>query len=171
MRGLPINKNWRFSLNNPEGAHLTETPDDEWENVSLPHDWSIELPYDRENGEACTGYLQGGLGWYRKHFITTQEMSENRIILNFDGIYNRASIYCNGQLVKFHPYGYSPCLVDVTDYLNPVGKDNCVAVRVDHTRYADSRWYSGSGIYRKVSMHILPQIHIPVWGTFFPHRR
>lgn len=167
MRGLPINKNWRFSLNNPEGAHLTETPDDEWENVSLPHDWSIELPYDRENGEACTGYLQGGLGWYRKHFITTQEMSENRIILNFDGIYNRASIYCNGQLVKFHPYGYSPCLVDVTDYLNPVGKDNCVAVRVDHTRYADSRWYSGSGIYRKVSMHILPQIHIPVWGTFF----
>ena len=75
----------------------------------------------------------------------------------------------NGEKVKFHPYGYSPLCIEVTEYLNGVGDENIIAVSVDHERYADSRWYTGSGIYRKVSMYILPKVHIPVWGTFLQH--
>lgn len=164
MRGLPLLKDWKFILGEPEGVHLLSTDDSHFKTVDLPHDWSVAFSFDQEKGESCTGYLLGGIGWYRKHFMTTKDMAHNTIIINCDGIYNRATIYCNGKRVTFHPYGYSPCLVDVTDYLNPLGEDNVIAIKVDHTRYADSRWYTGSGIYRKVSMHILPMIHIPVWG-------
>lgn len=167
MRGIPFTKDWKFYLGEPEAPHLLTTDDSSWRTLDLPHDWSVEGSFDREKGEACTGFLLGGIGWYRKHFTTTEAMQDKKVLMNFDGIYNRASIYCNGHLVCFHPYGYSPCLVDITAYLNPLNEDNVLAVRVDHSRYADSRWYTGSGIYRKVAMHILPQVHIPVWGTFF----
>ena len=75
---------------------------------------------------ACTGFLLGGIAWYRKHFITTNEMINNKVIINFDGIYNNASVYVNNKLVSFHPYGYSPLLVDVTDYLHPLNRNNFV---------------------------------------------
>lgn len=165
MRGINILEDWKFYLGEPEAAHRSETDDSHWRSVNIPHDWSVELPFDGEKGQACTGFLLGGIGWYRKHFETKERMLGCEVILSFDGIYNRASIYCNGTLVKFHPYGYSPTKVDVTAYLNPLGTDNVIAVRVDHSRYADSRWYTGSGIYRKVSMYILPKVHIPVWGV------
>ncbi|EES72366.1 glycosyl hydrolase family 2, sugar binding domain protein [Paenibacillus sp. oral taxon 786 str. D14] len=167
MRGIPFNIGWKFFLGEPEAPHLTTTNDADWRTVSLPHDWSVELSFDQEKGEACTGYLPGGIAWYRKHFVTDENMAGKKIYLHFDGIYNRASVYCNGKLLRFHPYGYSPFVVDITDFLNPVHEDNVIAVKVDHSRYADSRWYTGSGIYRKVSMHILPKLHIPVWGTFY----
>ncbi len=167
MRGISFTKNWKFSLEEPEAPHLLSTDDSSWRTLDLPHDWSVEMSFDKEKGEACTGYLLGGIGWYRKQFISTEDMVDKKINLNFDGIYNRANIYCNGKLVTFHPYGYSPCVVDISDCLNPINENNVIAVKVDHTRYADSRWYTGSGIYRKVSMHILPKVHIPVWGTYF----
>ncbi len=165
MRGISINSNWKFNLDNGLGYHLADLNDNSWRTVNLPHDWSVEFPFDKDKGEACTGFLLGGIAWYRKHFITTNEMINNKVIINFDGIYNNASVYVNNKLVSFHPYGYSPLLVDVTDYLHPLNTDNVIAVKVDHSRYADSRWYTGSGIYRKVSMYILPEVHIPVWGT------
>jgi len=164
MRGKEILDNWRFYLGEPEGAHLLATDDTAWRTIDLPHDWSVEFSFDKEKGEACTGFLVGGIGWYRKHIITTENMIDKKVVLNFDGIYSRGTIYCNGEVICFHPNGYTPVLADITDYLKPVGEDNVVAVRVDHSRYADSRWYTGSGIYRKVSMHILPKIHIPIWG-------
>ena len=99
----------------------------------MPHDWSVELPYDKEKGQGCTGFLLGGTGWYRKHFMTTEDLVDKKVILNFDGIYNRSNIYCNGNLITFHPNGYSPCLVDISKYLNSCGEDNCVAVKVDRT--------------------------------------
>jgi len=167
MRGIDFSSNWKFILDNQPGMHLLEYDDTSWKDVTLPHDWSIEKPFDKENGQACTGFLTGGIGWYRKRFITTRDMENQNVEVDFDGIYNRSTIYCNGQKVKFHPYGYSPCLVDITKYLNPVGNENVIAVCVDHSRYADSRWYTGSGIYRKVSMNILPEVHIPIWGTYF----
>ncbi|MFI3207459.1 MAG: glycoside hydrolase family 2, partial [Clostridia bacterium] len=190
MRGIDFNNDWKFRLAeetspaitkeqcgiwNPwhAGADVyTETvrfdeDDTSWRTVRLPHDWSVEFPFDTEKGDGATGYLLGGTGWYRKHFVTTEEMAKSKVFVNFDGIYNRANIYCNGKFIVFHPYGYSPCLIDLTPYLNPIGQDNVISVKVDHTRYADSRWYTGSGIYRKVSMYILPQVNIPVWGLYF----
>ncbi|MFI2856574.1 glycoside hydrolase family 2 TIM barrel-domain containing protein [Paenibacillus sp. JSM ZJ436] len=165
MRGIPWNEDWRFTLEEPEAPHLLHTDDSTWRTVRLPHDWSVKFPFDPEL-EACTGYLPGGTGWYRKRFITSPEMTEQKVFLNFDGIYNRASIYCNGSLVRFHPSGYSPCLIEITDQLHGVDEENVIAVKVDRTRYADSRWYTGSGIYRKVALHLLPKLHIPVWGTY-----
>lgn len=188
MRGLDFNNNWKFKLEeqldtknvkwggwNPwmEGSaayydSISHAEDDNsWREVRLPHDWSVEFDFDLEKGEGCTGYLLGGKGVYRKHFATEESFISKKVIVNFDGIYNRATIYCNKKKIKFHPYGYSPCLVDITNYLKPLGEDNVLTVHVDHSRYADSRWYTGSGIYRKVSLHVLNQVNIPVWGTFF----
>lgn len=184
MRGTEFNHNWKFhkieekpsthtSIKSWDyreaierhGLHMSQYDDSSWSKVVLPHDWSILEPYDKEEGEGCTGYLLGGIGWYRKLFVTTKEMKENKTFVLFDGIYNRSNIYCNGQLVTFHPYGYSPCLIDLTDYLNKEGKENILAIRVDRTRYADSRWYTGAGIYRNVTLHVLPPCYIPVWGV------
>ncbi|MFI3237379.1 MAG: glycoside hydrolase family 2 TIM barrel-domain containing protein [Lachnospiraceae bacterium] len=189
MRGIDFNENWKFRLadelkrgessehktgwqpyaNNADryfyAVHMDED-DSTWETVRLPHDWSIDLPFDLEKGEGCTGYLMGGIGWYRKYFVTTEEMLGKKVLVNFDGIYNRSNIYCNNEFITFHPYGYSPCLVDISEYLKPLGEENVISVKVDHSRYADSRWYTGSGIYRKVSMHILNQVNIPVWGVY-----
>lgn len=166
MRGISFNKGWKFTLEDVEAPHLITSNDDSWQGVDIPHDWSINQPFDKEKGDGCTGYLLGGIGWYRKRFVTTKEMKDKEVWIIFDGIYNRSNIYINGKLVKFHPYGYSPVAINLSEYLNEVDCENLIAVKVDHTRYADSRWYTGSGIYRKVSMHILPKVNIPVWGTF-----
>ena len=178
MRGIDFNTGWKFALSELPtvknktidgeitNAHLVDMDDSSWRDVRIPHDWSREFT-PSEEFEGCTGYMPGGMAWYRKKFVTTEEMIGKKVLINFDGIYNRATIYCNGEYITFHPFGYSPCLIDISDFLNAKGEENLIAVRVDHTRYADSRWYSGSGIYRKVSMHILPETHIPVWGTFF----
>ncbi len=166
MRGLDFNRNWKFQETDElQDVHLLDYDDKQWEVVNLPHDWSTYKPYDSEKGEGCTAYLLGGVAWYRKKFVTTKEMANHIVNIQFDGIYNRSNIYCNGEFITFHPFGYSPCLVDLTPYLEPEGEENIIAVHVDHSRYADSRWYSGSGIYRKVSMHIMPKCHIPVWGV------
>ena len=83
-----FNSNWKFILDDQPGIHLLEYDDTSWKDVTLPHDWSIEKPFDKENGQACTGFLAGGIGWYRKRFITTRDMENQNVEVNFDGIYN-----------------------------------------------------------------------------------
>lgn len=158
-------KNWRFTKDVVEGAHLNEYDDSSWEIVSIPHDWSIEGEFDGEKGEGCTGFLLGGLGWYRKSFITTRDMAEGITEICFDGVYNNCDVYINGKYLGFHPYGYSAFHYDLSQYLNEVNEENIIAVRVDHTRYADSRWYTGSGIYRKVDLLTRSKVSIPIWGV------
>ncbi len=159
---MDFNQEWSFHLGELLDGHLMCGSEAEFKAVTIPHDYSIEQPYDKEQGDGCTGYLLGGMGWYRKAFCATPEMKSGKVFLCFDGIYNRANIYLNEQFIAFHPYGYSPLLLDITEYLQD---DNLLAVQVDHTRYADSRWYTGSGIYRKVSLHTCPKTYLPVWGT------
>lgn len=166
MRGIDFNLGWKFTLEEFESPHLSSCDDSTWRNINLPHDWSVEMDFDKEKGEGCTGYLLGGIGWYRKTFKTIKDMKDKEVWIAFDGIYNRSNIYINGILIEFHPYGYSPLNLNITQYLNDIGEDNLISVKVDHSRYADSRWYTGSGIYRKVSMYILPKVNIPIWGTF-----
>lgn len=160
-----FNDNWQFILDDKAEYSLPTVDTKNWETLSVPHDWSIGFEFDKEKGEGCTGFLLGGIGWYRKEF--KPEIKENqRCYLLFDGIYNRASVFLNGRELGFHPYGYSPFYYDVTKYLAPAGKPNQLAIRVDHSRYADSRWYTGSGIYRDVELIVVDKLHIPVWGTF-----
>lgn len=146
-----LNKNWKFFY---EGLQKVDThregkgyDDSSWDVVHLPHDWSIERGYDKERGDGATAFLLGGMGWYRKHFSLTKEDQDKHLVLYFGGIYNNATIFLNGRRIMTHRYGFSPFAVDLT------GKgesDNVLAICIDHTRYVDCRWYTGSGVYRSV---------------------
>lgn len=164
QREQNFNFNWDFALVNKTQFENPEIADINWEEVKLPHDWSIEFPFDSIQGEGATGYLPGGYGLYKKEFNLT--ISKNKTTyLYFDGIYNNASLYLNGIKLGEHPYGYSPFYFDITDALKQ-NDSNTLLVKVDRSRYADSRWYTGSGIYRNVKLITTSHLHIPVWGTF-----
>ncbi len=161
---VDFNKNWKFILGDGiDGGHLFSFDESEMRCVNVPHDYSIEQPLDKEKSDGCVGYALGGKAWYRKYVDVNKDMLDKKIFICFDGIYNRSHIYFNEKLITFHPYGYSPCLVDVTDYAKE--GSNLLAVHVDHSRMCDSRWYTGSGIYRKVDFYVLPKTYVPVWGT------
>jgi len=162
QREADFNFGWRFSLQE-QAAHAPDYDDTAWRTLRLPHDWSVEASFD-PNLEGCTGYLPGGMGWYRKHF--TVDVNEDQVTyLCFDGVYNRSELWLNGTKLGFQPYGYSPFYFDITSHLR-ADQDNVLAVKVDRTRYADSRWYTGGGIYRHVKLMTMDKLHIPLWGTF-----
>ena len=165
-RETDFNFDWKFTL--VEDTKLpTEIPlkDTEWRDVRLPHDWSIEGEFS-EDLEGCTGYLPGGVGVYQKHFNTPASPSTKSTFVLFDGVYNNATFWLNGKLLGENPYGYSPTYFDLTKALKTDGSKNILTVHVDHSRYIDSRWYSGSGIYRNVKLITVDKLHIPIWGSF-----
>lgn len=159
-----FNFDWRFLLANDAEAFQQDFDDQAWRQVRLPHDWSVEFSFDPVNGDGATGYLPGGIGWYRKRFVSNHSDNQ-RVFILFDGVYNNCELWCNGQPLGQNPYGYSPFWFDLTPYLNPAGEENAIAVKVDHSRYVDSRWYTGSGIYRDVKLITKSHLHIPIWGT------
>ena len=148
---------------NPNAAGNPAEPgydDSAWRTLELPHDWSIEGRMDRKLA-SCTGYLPGGIGWYRKHF-SVDELSSRHYIY-FEGVYNRSEVYLNGELLGKRPNGYVSFMYDMSDKLKE--GDNVLAVRVDHSRSADSRWYTGSGIYRDVWLVTSADSHFDLWGV------
>lgn len=153
---------WLFELKDDSTALNPSLDDSNWQQVRLPHDWSIKQPLSPSLA-SCTGYLPGGIGWYRKHF--TVHDSAARHYIYFEGIYNRSKVYLNGHLLGERPNGYISFLYDMTPYLKE--GDNVLAVRVDHSRHADSRWYTGSGIYRDVWIIGAPETHLAPWGTSY----
>lgn len=155
-----FNGGWRFALTSDSIAPAAADYDDSsWRSLDLPHDWSIEmLPSPSLN--ACTGFFPGGMGWYRKHFTVSGDAAVR--YLYFEGVYNRSEVYVNGVLAGKRPNGYVSFYYDITPLLRE--GDNVVAVKVDHTREADSRWYTGSGIYRDVYMVSAPATHFSPWG-------
>lgn len=159
-----FNEGWLFNLNDVKEASLPEYTDSTWRRLSLPHDWSIEGTYSPDLASG-TGYLPGGIGWYRKHFNYTPSESGNKTYLYFEGVYNRSDVYVNGHLLGHRPNGYASFMYDLTPYLKE--GDNVISVRVDHSRYADSRYYTGSGIYRDVYLVEAPASHIAQWGVGF----
>ncbi|MEH0152687.1 glycoside hydrolase family 2 TIM barrel-domain containing protein [Limibacter armeniacum] len=166
QRETDFNFDWKFTLL-ADTSSLTKVPlaDADWRAVRLPHDWSVEASFD-STLEGCTGYLPGGVGVYQKHFQTPVSPEEKSTFILFDGVYNNATFWLNGQELGINPYGYSPVYFDLTDKLKTDGTDNVLTVHVDHSRYADSRWYTGSGIYRNVKLITVDKLHIPIWGTF-----
>lgn len=167
-RETDFNFDWKFSLVD-DSASVRESSvrfnDAEWRTLRLPHDWSVEHSFDSVNGDAATAYLPGGTGWYRKRFDMEVDPDQN-VYLLFDGVYNNSEYWINGKRLGFRPYGYSPFYFDITSYLNTTGENNVLAVKVDRTRYIDSRWYPGAGIYRNVKLITTNKLHVPVWGTF-----
>lgn len=165
FRAKDFNFGWKFKLLK-DTVSLRDLPlaDEKWRVVRLPHDWSVESSFDSRL-EGCTGYLPGGVGVYQKHFKVEKSVSKSTFVL-FDGVYNNAKFWLNGKYLGENPYGYSPTYFDLTAYLNNNGQDNVLTVYVDHSHYADCRWYTGSGIYRNVKLVTVDKLHIPIWGTF-----
>ncbi|MCF8716253.1 DUF4982 domain-containing protein [Joostella atrarenae] len=163
---LDFNLGWQFHLSKTDVA-IAEIKEDSWQNIQLPHDWVIKKEFDSSlayNAKA-TGYLDGeGYGYYKKMFPTEVTNKESCFIL-FDGIYNNSEVYINGKKLGSHPYGYSPFYYDLTNYLKPLGASNTIEVKIDHSRFADSRWYTGAGIYRNVTLIRTSKLHVPVWGV------
>lgn len=155
-----FNDGWLFNLTDDSTIAQASYDDSQWRKLTLPHDWSIEGQLSPSLA-SCTGYLPGGTGWYRKHFNVTDNAARHYIY--FEGVYNRSEVYLNGHLLGKRPNGYVSFLYDLTPYLKE--GDNVLSVRVDHSRYADSRWYTGSGIYRDVWLISAPEIHFAQWGV------
>jgi beta-galactosidase len=123
-------------------------------------------PFSPESpGGRATGYTVGGTGWYRKHFVLDRQSAGKRIAIQFDGVYMDSDIWLNGHPLGNHPYGYTAFSYDLTDLLNPPGQDNVIAVRVRNTG-RNSRWYSGSGIYRHVVLQVTDPLRVGQWDVY-----
>jgi beta-galactosidase len=156
---------WQFHKGDVPGAQAPAADDSGWRRLRLPHDWSIEGPYAAENASG-TGYPPGGIGWYRKSFQFPQSDREHRVFIQFDGIYRDSDVWINGHHLGHRPYGYSSFEYDLTPWLQFGAARNVLAVRVDHSVSADSRFYTGSGIYRHVWLLVTAPVHVSHWGTY-----
>jgi beta-galactosidase len=156
-----INDNWEFILNNaPELSRV----EGKWKTITLPHDWSVKEQLS-PNLASCSGYLPGGIGWYKKNLNIPENLKGKKVYIYFEGVYNRSEVYINGHLLGKRPNGYISFMYDLTPYIK-IGENNVLAVRVDHSKAADSRWYTGSGIYRNVYLIEANPVHIAQWGVY-----
>jgi beta-galactosidase len=155
---------WRFSLGASQAAMQSKFDDSAWRRVDVPHDWSIEGPFAADCGSG-NGFAPGGIAWYRRHFQMPGADRGRLATLELDGVYDNAEVWLNGFFVGRRPYGFESFACDLTPFLKYGGEDNVLAVLVDHSRLADSRWYTGSGIYRHVRLRLTDRLHIGQWGT------
>ncbi|MCG9972819.1 sugar-binding domain-containing protein [Christiangramia crocea] len=156
---------WKFSLGETIGAGTVDFDDSNWRDLDLPHDWSIESKPDIENpSKGDGGYYPTGTGWYRKTFEVPQKWSNKKVLVYFEGVYMNAEVYINGEKLGVQPYGYTSFDFDLTPYLKP-GQENVLAVKVDNSNQTNSRWYTGSGIYRYVWLKVTDPLHIAHWGV------
>jgi len=157
---------WSFHLSDVQGAEEPSFDDSTWRALDLPHDWSIELPFDgKQPGGSSVGYLPGGIGWYRKSFTVPESSKGKKVVVDFDGVYMDSQVWINGHLLGRRPYGYISFRYDLTPYLKYGLEKNAIAVRVNVEPHG-SRWYPGAGIYRRVWLTTLNPVHVSHWGTF-----
>jgi beta-galactosidase len=187
-RNRPFDFNWKFFLGDIAGAELPDFDDYNWRNLDIPHDWSIEdLPASADTfadlepprtgpftpaseGGLSTGFALGGTGWYRKTFTQDTNDLGKIVYIRFDGVYMNADFWINGHHLGNHPYGYTSFYYDLTPYLNLPGDLNTLAVQVKNLG-ENSRWYSGSGIYRHVWLDVVDRVHISPWGVYVKTRQ
>lgn len=155
-----FNDDWSFSLIEEDDTVGALPAEKAFAKVDIPHDWSIKGRLSPTYA-SCQGYLPGGIGWYKKVFTVSD--SHKRHYIYFEGVYNRSEVYLNGQLLGKRPNGYASFMYDMTPYLKD--GENVLTVRVDHSRSADSRWYTGSGIYRDVWIIGAGDVHFAMWGV------
>ena len=174
-----LEKGWKFFRGDISGAAHPGYDDEQWQAVTVPHDWAIYGPFDRDNdlqkvavtqnfekqASVKTGRTGGlpyvGVGWYRTTFTVP---ARKQATLVFDGAMSEARVYINGQEVCFWPFGYNSFHCDVTPYIYKDGKPNTLAVRLEN-KPQSSRWYPGAGLYRNVRLLTTEPVCVPVWGT------
>lgn len=160
-----FDRDWRFVQADPSGAEAPGFNDRSWRRLDLPHDWSIEGENLQENpGGGSVGYFPMGTGWYRKSFDVPGYSKDKLYSIEFDGVYMNSTVWVNGVCLGTWPYGYSSFSYDLTGVLKARG--NVIAVRVDNSQQPNSRWYSGSGIYRHVRLVATAKTHFDKWGVF-----
>ncbi|WP_437921937.1 glycoside hydrolase family 2 TIM barrel-domain containing protein [Sphingobacterium sp. LRF_L2] len=179
-----LERDWRFFKGEVEGAFHPYFDDSRWQTVTIPHDWAIFGPFDRnndlqevavtQNGEKAASVKTGrtgglpyvGVGWYRKSFDVPQFVKGKKsVTIKFDGAMSEARVYVNGKEVCFWPYGYNSFYCDVSDAIHVDGKANELAVRLEN-KPQSSRWYPGAGLYRNVHLVVTENVHVPIWGTY-----
>jgi beta-galactosidase len=165
-----FDKGWHFHLGDVSGAENPAMNDDSWRMLDLPHDWSIEGKFSKDNPATYDGgALPGGIGWYRKAFLVPAASKDKKTYIDFDGVYQKSTVWINGHELGFRPNGYISFRYDLTPYLKFGGK-NTIAVKVDNSVQPNSRWYSGSGIYRNVWLVTTNKAAIDHWGTYVTTR-
>ena len=162
-REKQLDLHWLFHSGDAEDAFYMGYDDRAWREVTLPHDWAVEHPFDR-CWSSGTGYLPGGTGWYRKHFELTEEEAAKRIRLTFQGVSRRARVWINSNYLGQHAYAYTSFSFDISAFIRP--GENVIAVRAEHEETADSRWYTGSGIDRHVSLTLTDPVCFREHGIF-----
>ena len=162
---LLMDFNLKFQLGDKQGAEQTSFDDGNWRVLNLPHDWSIEGEYNKDEPTGGSGgYLPTGIGWYRRHFQMTKDDLAKHIWIEFDGVYMNSDVWLNGHHLGNYPYGYSSFYYELSPYL--VEGENIIAVRVDNSKQPNTRWYTGSGIYRHVWLVKTNPLHIAHWGIY-----
>lgn len=137
--------------------------------VDLPHDWDIYAGPNSGKGATGTGggWYEGGIGEYRKKLqVESLNLKDELLKLHFEGVYQKAEVFINGQKAGQHGYGYTPFTIDITPYINKDKGPNELVVRVNNSQQPNCRWYSGSGIYRHVWLNVMPKVHIAENGIF-----
>ena len=163
---VSIGDGWSFHLGEAPGAESPSFDDAKWRKLDVPHDWSIEQPYDPTMpGGSSVGYLPGGIGWYRKAFTLPESDKGKKIAVDFDGVYMDSQVWINGHLLGHRPNGYVGLRYDLTPYLKYGSEPNHIAVRAN-VEPSGSRWYPGAGIYRHVWLTKMNQIHVAHMGTY-----
>jgi len=161
-----FDKDWLFLKSDAQGADQKDFNDSSWRRLDVPHDWSIEGPFSKDNPTGgAGGFLPAGIGWYRKHFTVAGDQINRRVFIDFDGVMANSDVWINGFHLGKRPYGYVSFEYELTGHINH-DADNVIAVRVDNSGQPASRWYTGAGIYRHVRLVMTDPVHFVNWGTF-----
>jgi len=164
---VSFNQDWRFYLGEVANGQAPALDDSAWRSLNLPHDWSIEGEFSEKNPAGFGGgALPGGTGWYRKTFTLPPGAAGKFVFIDFDGVYRNSEVWINGHYLGKRPYGYSSFEYNLTPYLKRGAEKNVVAVKVDNSQQPNSRWYSGSGIYRNVWLTTTNHLRVAQWGTY-----
>lgn len=163
---INFNKDWKFFLGNDSTASSYNYDDARWRTLNLPHDWSIEGTFsDKHPTTPNQAALPAGIGWYRKAFFVPAASKDKSVFISFDGVYRNSEVWINGHYLGKRPNGYISFRYDLTSHLK-WGVRNVIAVKVDNSAQPNSRWYTGSGIYRNVHLLTSNKIAVDQWGTF-----
>nr|WP_309844564.1 glycoside hydrolase family 2 TIM barrel-domain containing protein [Flavobacterium sp. 2755] len=166
-RKISFNADWSFHLNDSLTDKDTIGTSTKWRTLDVPHDWSIEGKFDEESPAGYGGgSLNGGLGWYKKTFKIAKEDINKKIAITFDGVYKNSEVWINGHYLGKRPNGYIGFQYELSPYLNYGEKTNEIIVKVDNSKQPNSRWYSGSGIFRNVWLETTDKLHVENWGTY-----
>ncbi|MFA9187349.1 glycoside hydrolase family 2 TIM barrel-domain containing protein [Flavobacterium magnesitis] len=166
-RKVSFNSDWNFYLNDSIKDNDTIGTATQWRTLNVPHDWSIEGEFDEKSPAGYGGgALNGGLGWYKKTFKVAVEDSTKITSITFDGVYKNSEVWINGHYLGKRPNGYIGFQYDMTPYLKYGENNNEIIVKVNNSKQPNSRWYSGSGIFRNVWLETTDKLHVAQWGTY-----